>query len=70
MTESLLRRCRGCGRYSLREACPGCGGATAVPHPARYSPEDRYAKYRRALYDEVARERAPPAPPTKETPGI
>jgi rRNA maturation protein Nop10 len=24
-----------------------------VPHPAKYSPEDKYAKYRRAMRDEV-----------------
>ena len=55
MTESLLRRCRGCGRYGLHARCPACGGETATPHPARYSPQDRWAKYRRALYEEVAR---------------
>ena len=61
MTESLLRRCRACGRYGLHAACPACGGATGTPHPARYSPEDRWAKYRRALYEAEAR-RASPGP--------
>ncbi len=43
----LLRKCRGCGRYTLKEVCPECGSPTTSAHPPRYSPEDKYAKYRR-----------------------
>ena len=43
----LLRRCVRCGRYTLRrDKCPSCGGEVRVPHPPRFSPEDRYLKYR------------------------
>ncbi len=49
MTESLLRVCRECGRYTLRAKCPDCGAETRTPHPARFSPTDRYGKYRRML---------------------
>ncbi len=56
MTESLLRRCSSCRRYSLRAACPACRSPTVSPHPARYSPQDRWARYRRALYEAVAAE--------------
>jgi len=49
MTESLLRVCRACARYTLRETCPECGAATRTPHPARFNPADRYGKYRRML---------------------
>ena len=43
----LLRRCVRCGRYTLRrDKCPSCGGEVRVPHPPRFSPEDRYFKYR------------------------
>jgi len=49
MTESILRVCRACARYTLRDACPTCAGPTRTPHPARFSPEDRYGRYRRAL---------------------
>ncbi len=49
MTESLLRVCRSCTRYTLRAACPQCGLPTRTPHPARYNPTDRYGKYRRML---------------------
>jgi H/ACA ribonucleoprotein complex subunit 3 len=43
----LLRKCEKCGGYTLRkEACPHCGGKTRVPHPAKFSPDDKYLKYR------------------------
>ncbi|MCI4331089.1 MAG: RNA-protein complex protein Nop10 [Thermoplasmata archaeon] len=45
----MLRVCRACGRYTLRAACPACQGDTRNPHPARFSPTDRWGKYRRAL---------------------
>jgi len=48
MVKFLLRRCVECGRYTLdTESCPACGGDVKVPHPAKFSPEDRYARYRR-----------------------
>lgn len=49
MSEPLLRICRACGRYTLQATCPDGHGATHNPHPARYSPTDRWARYRRAL---------------------
>ena len=49
MTESILRVCPGCRRYTFRGKCPECGGATRTPHPARFDPSDRYGKYRRLL---------------------
>ncbi|MCX8204272.1 MAG: RNA-protein complex protein Nop10 [Candidatus Nezhaarchaeota archaeon] len=43
-------KCVVCGRYAIdKELCPSCGGPLRVPHPARFSPEDRYGKYRRLL---------------------
>jgi len=46
----LLRKCEKCRRYTLdQEKCPHCGGNVRIPHPAKFSPEDRYAKYRRAM---------------------
>ena len=29
-----------------REKCPVCGTPVIVPHPPRFSPEDKYLKYR------------------------
>jgi H/ACA ribonucleoprotein complex subunit 3 len=44
-----LRRCPGCGGYTLEDKCFHCGGPTERAGPARYSPEDHYGSYRRAL---------------------
>lgn len=46
---SLMRVCPVDRTYTLRDACPRCGGRTAMPLPPRFSPEDRYGKYRRRL---------------------
>jgi H/ACA ribonucleoprotein complex subunit 3 len=50
MTETRIRRCIACTRYTLIETCPACGSGTRTPHPARFSPQDRYGRYRRALH--------------------
>ena len=43
----LLRKCEKCCSYTLKEdACPRCGGPVKVPHPAKFSMDDRYRKYR------------------------
>jgi len=50
----LLKKCSKCGEYTLNEvACPKCGGAVYTPRPPKFSPDDRYAKYRRALKEEA-----------------
>ena len=49
MTESVLHVCRACRRYTLAPACPTCHAPTQTPHPARFSPQDRWGRYRRAL---------------------
>ncbi len=43
----LMRRCPSCKLYTLKEECPVCGTKTVSAHPPRYSPEDKYALYRR-----------------------
>jgi len=49
----LLRKCTWCNKYTLnQEKCPYCGGKVRIPHPAKFSPQDKYAKYRRAMKDE------------------
>jgi H/ACA ribonucleoprotein complex subunit 3 len=65
VTGSELHRCRECGRYTFQEKCPTCGAATGTPHPARWSPEDRYARYRRALLAATAAPAAPSTPGTE-----
>jgi len=46
---SKILRCTACGRYTLKEICPHCGGRTAMTKPPRFSPDDPYGRYRRAL---------------------
>ncbi|MCS6767945.1 MAG: RNA-protein complex protein Nop10 [Candidatus Nitrosocaldus sp.] len=42
----MMRRCPACRIYTLKQECPRCNGATHDPHPPRFSPDDRYARYR------------------------
>ncbi|HEU97718.1 MAG TPA: RNA-protein complex protein Nop10 [Fervidicoccus fontis] len=43
----LMRKCTACGRYTLeQERCPYCGGQVRIPHPPRFSPDDKYVSYR------------------------
>ncbi|OYT40838.1 MAG: ribosome biogenesis protein [Desulfurococcales archaeon ex4484_58] len=43
----LMRKCIKCGKYTLaRDKCPFCGGKLYVPHPPRFSPEDKYVSLR------------------------
>lgn len=50
----LLRKCAKCGKYTLnKEKCPYCGGNVKIPHPAKFSPDDKYVKYKRMLLREA-----------------
>jgi len=42
-----IKRCDSCGVYTLKDTCPKCGAAAKSPHPPKFSPEDKYGKYRR-----------------------
>ena len=49
----LLRKCPKCLNYTLKkDFCPYCRGTVIVPHPSKFSPDDRYLKYRMALKTE------------------
>ena len=52
----LIRRCPRCGRYTLKDTCPVCGAPTRVAHPPRFSPLDKYVKYR-VLMKKLSKER-------------
>ncbi|MEM2127340.1 MAG: RNA-protein complex protein Nop10 [Candidatus Bathyarchaeia archaeon] len=42
-----MRKCTLCNRYTLnQERCPSCGGPLKIPHPAKFSMDDRYQHYR------------------------
>ena len=42
-----IRKCPKCGIYTMKEICPACGSKTELAKPAKFSPEDKYASYRR-----------------------
>ncbi len=44
-----MLKCAKCGKYTISEKCPNCRGKTVTVHPARYSPDDKYARYRSPL---------------------
>ena len=46
---NLLLRCQKCSRYTMEAKCPQCGGDTMLAAPAKYSPDDKYARYRSPL---------------------
>ena len=41
-----ILKCVKCGKYTLNAVCL-CGGNALTPKPAKFSPEDKYADYRR-----------------------
>jgi len=41
----LIYKCATCNRYTLGEM--HCGRDAKCAHPLKYSPDDRYARYRR-----------------------
>ncbi|MDA4114553.1 MAG: RNA-protein complex protein Nop10 [Thaumarchaeota archaeon] len=47
--KGLLLKCPNCHTYTMKGTCPKCGTATVVAHPAKYSPDDKYARYRNPL---------------------
>ncbi|MBV9175702.1 MAG: RNA-protein complex protein Nop10 [Nitrososphaeraceae archaeon] len=42
----FIRKCPLCGTYTLKNHCPKCNSSTVDPHPAKYSPDDKYVRYR------------------------
>ncbi|WP_067957404.1 RNA-protein complex protein Nop10 [Nitrosopumilus sp. Nsub] len=43
-----LRKCSKCNHYTLKNKCPKCGEDTKSVHPAKFSPDDKYMRYRLA----------------------
>ena len=41
-----LRKCNKCKKYSLKESCSICKEKTVSVHPAKFSPDDKYMRYR------------------------
>ncbi len=42
-----IRKCPKCGTYTLKTICPLCGAKTEIAKPQKFSPDDKYAFYRR-----------------------
>lgn len=51
-----ILKCTACGRYGLSDDCE-CGGKRVRVQPPKYSPEDRYASYRRRYKELEKKER-------------
>ncbi len=43
-----ILKCAKCGAYTMNESCK-CGGKAVTVRPPKYSPEDKYAGYRRTV---------------------
>jgi len=41
-----ILQCKDCGTYTMKEKC-SCGGTAVLIIPPKFSPEDKYASYRR-----------------------
>ncbi len=41
-----LRKCVNCNKYTLKNECDHCQEKTVSAHPAKFSPDDKYLKYR------------------------
>lgn len=50
IVRSRILRCNECMRYTLKEKCRECDAPTVNTFPPRYSPQDRYGKYRRMYH--------------------
>ena len=46
---TLILQCKACDCYTLSKICNSCSSATSNPLPPRFSPQDKYGKYRRML---------------------
>jgi H/ACA ribonucleoprotein complex subunit 3 len=52
--KNLLFKCEKCSRYTMDVKCPRCGEAARMAAPAKYSPDDKYARYRSPLAYQAA----------------
>ena len=46
MSGVRILKCPKCASYALEAQCP-CGGTRVQVNPPKYSPDDKYASYRR-----------------------
>ncbi|NIM46362.1 MAG: RNA-protein complex protein Nop10 [Nitrososphaeria archaeon] len=53
-----IKKCLRCKKYTLNDICRKCGAPTVTAHPAKFSPDDKYALYK-ARWSSSARRRSP-----------
>ena len=41
-----IRKCSECEHYTLKNECKKCNKPTVLVHPAKFSPDDKYARMR------------------------
>jgi H/ACA ribonucleoprotein complex subunit 3 len=41
-----LRKCPACKMYTMQDTCKKCNESTVLVHPAKFSPDDKYARLR------------------------
>lgn len=46
---NFIKQCPKCGKYTLKDVCGVCNVKTVTAHPPKFSPEDKYGKYRRKI---------------------
>jgi H/ACA ribonucleoprotein complex subunit 3 len=46
MMHFQLRKCTKCKLYTLKDSCEICSEPTRSVHPAKFSPDDKYLRYR------------------------
>jgi len=46
MMRFQLRKCPKCKSYTLKDICKECKEPTKSVHPAKFSPDDKYLRYR------------------------
>ncbi|TAL47536.1 RNA-protein complex protein Nop10 [archaeon] len=44
-----IRKCPKCNIYTFKDTCIKCKGPTSSPEPPKFSPQDKYGKYRRMM---------------------
>jgi H/ACA ribonucleoprotein complex subunit 3 len=47
-----ILKCLGCASYTMSTSCPKCGAKASTVKPAKFSPEDKFAGYRRSFKEE------------------
>ncbi len=52
----MILFCDKCREYTLKEKCPICEKKTIQNKPPKFSPEDKYGKYRRMTKNDINQE--------------